>query len=205
MRHATSRELYAYWNRIRGDAAAPRRSDIEPGDIRRILPDTFILEIGRTGNPVVRLAGTRICSLYGREIKGLDFLDLWTAADRETIAGLGDRIREDAAGAVLDVELISTRGRSVSCEFVLLPLRHGTATHDRVLGSCAAHRRPYWFGSDPIARQRITALRLVWAGEERPLLEVSKSGRFVSLPAAFFLEQRGRRHGHLYVADGGKE
>ena len=100
MRHATSRELYAYWDRIRGAELAPRRSDVEPGDIRRVLPDTFILEVVGREDYLVRLAGTRMCSLYGREIKGTGFLDLWTREDRETIASVGTSVSEDAAGVV---------------------------------------------------------------------------------------------------------
>ena len=114
MRHATSRELFAYWNRIRGSEPAPRRSDIEPGDIRRVLPDTFILEVIASGNHRVRLAGTRMCSLYGREIKGGNFLDLWSDEDRHTVASAAERVAEDATGIVIETDLISARDRTVS-------------------------------------------------------------------------------------------
>jgi len=200
MRHATSRELFAYWNRIRGSDAAPRRTDIEPGDIRRVLPDTFILEVIAAGNQRVRLAGTRMCSLYGREIKGGNFLDLWSPEHRITVAGAAERVVEDATGVVLEAELVSMRGRSVSCEFLLLPLRHGVGTHDRILGSCAVHRRPYWFGTDPIARQSVGAVQLIGPGRHPA---ASDGNRFVTLPPSFLLAG-GRRHGHLYVVDGGK-
>ncbi len=149
MRHATSRELFAYWDRVRGGEAAPRRSEIEPGDIRRILADTFILEVVDRHSHVIRLAGTRMCSLYGREIKGTAFLGLWSAEDRDAIVTAATRVCADAAGAIVDVDLVSARGRSVACEFLLLPLRHGATSRDRILGSCAVHRRPYWFGTDP--------------------------------------------------------
>jgi hypothetical protein len=203
MRHATSRELFAYWDRIRDGETAPRRSDVEPGEIRRILGDTFILEVTGRGDALIRLAGTRICSLYGREIKGVPFLGLWSEEDRETIVTIVSGICQDAAGAVIDVDLISARGRSVACELLLLPLRHGATSRDRILGSCAAHRRPYWVGTDPIVRQAVTASKLVWPGEHSRGLGRDRS-RFVSLPPAFFRSGGGRRHGHLYVVDGGK-
>lgn len=203
MRHATSRELFAYWDRIRAGETAPRRSDVEPGDIRRILADTFILEVIAPQDHLVRLAGTRMCSLYGREIKGAPFLSLWSKDDRETIVSIVSGVCQDAAGAVIDVDLISARGRSVAGEFLLLPLRHGAASRDRILGSCAVHRRPYWFGTDPIMRQQISASKLVWPDEHPRALGPDRS-RFVSLPPAFFRSGGGRRHGHLYVVDGGK-
>ena len=42
MKHAASRELYAYWQEKRGPARAPERTDIEPGAIRAVLADAFV-------------------------------------------------------------------------------------------------------------------------------------------------------------------
>src|SRR3954454_9451040 len=43
MKHASIRELFAYWNLRRGARLAPDRSDIDPAVIRGVLADTFIL------------------------------------------------------------------------------------------------------------------------------------------------------------------
>jgi len=43
MKHPSVRELYDYWNARRGLRSAPDRADIEPGAIRRVLADTFIM------------------------------------------------------------------------------------------------------------------------------------------------------------------
>src|SRR6185503_20145730 len=104
MKHATSRELYDYWERLRRGQPAPHRSDIEPSDIRRILADTFILGVARREKYKIRLYGTRICALYGREIKGTNFFDLWTSDDRQAIATLAAAVSTDAAAAVLSLE-----------------------------------------------------------------------------------------------------
>jgi hypothetical protein len=128
---------------------------------------------------------------------------LWSKEDRETIATIVASICQDATGALLDVELVSQRGRTAACEFLLLPLRHGPSSRDRILGSCAPHRRPYWFGTDAIVSQQITASKLLWPDEHSRGLGAERS-RFVALPPAFFRSGGGRRHGHLYVVDGGK-
>ena len=70
MKHAASRELYAYWQEKRGARPAPERTDIEPGAIRAVLADAFILALDRGAGHPIRLAGTRMCALFGREIKG---------------------------------------------------------------------------------------------------------------------------------------
>ncbi|TXM87718.1 PAS domain-containing protein, partial [Methylobacterium sp. WL122] len=70
MKHPTSRMLYSYWDRLRGQRCAPERSEIEPGAIRHLLADSLILELDmphRTAT--LRLAGTRVCALFGRELR----------------------------------------------------------------------------------------------------------------------------------------
>jgi hypothetical protein len=85
MKHAGSRELYAYWDKKRGKRAAPERAEIEPGAIRNVLSDAFILALdGGAGHPF-RLAGTRVCALFGRELKSEPFIGLWAAASQRTI------------------------------------------------------------------------------------------------------------------------
>ncbi len=44
MKHKNNQVLFDYWNAIRAGRPAPRRPEIEPGDIRRVLPSVFILE-----------------------------------------------------------------------------------------------------------------------------------------------------------------
>src|ERR1700728_823423 len=85
MKHAASRELYAYWQELRGRRPAPTRAEIEPGAIRRILSEAFILALDRASGYPFRLAGTRVCALFGRELKGETFLDLWDEPGRRTV------------------------------------------------------------------------------------------------------------------------
>jgi hypothetical protein len=67
MKHSSIRELFDYWNERRGRRAAPERGDIEPGDIRGVLADTFILAFDAPASHPFRIAGTRVCALFGRE------------------------------------------------------------------------------------------------------------------------------------------
>ena len=71
MKHPSSRALYAYWDTLRAGRAAPERGELDPGAIRTILGDVMILEVGGPHRYAVRLAGTRICSLMGRELLSL--------------------------------------------------------------------------------------------------------------------------------------
>ena len=86
MKHQSTQALFNYWTRKRGRRRAPARSDIDPADIRRILADTFILTADFVNDIRVRLAGTRVCALFAREIKGEAFEDLWSEAEPRTSA-----------------------------------------------------------------------------------------------------------------------
>lgn len=203
MKHRHTRHLHTYWSDLRGEAAAPLRGAIEPGDIREVLGDTFILENAPPAAHIpFRLAGTRLCALYGRELKGRSFLGLWSEADIDAMATLLQAIGGDAAAAVLGVETFNERGQSVPSEMILLPLSRGGRLYDRVLGLMVPIERPYWLGLHPIIRQSVTSLRLIWP-DERPALAraVAPAVQASISPAAL---GGGRRHGHLVVLDGGR-
>ena len=211
MKHSASRELYDYWNRVRGTERAPHRGAIEPSDIRRVLADTFILEVAGRENFGVRLAGTRVCSIYCRELKGSNFFDLWGADDRSAMATLAAAVTEDGAAAVVTIEAKTARDQSVAAELILLPLRHTGAVFDRVLGSLAVLERPYWLGTEPVVAQTIASLRLIWPDEApkfmRRRTDSPAAARLTAVPKTPipFPVPNSRRRGHLFVVDGGKE
>ncbi|MGO8484754.1 PAS domain-containing protein, partial [Rhizobium leguminosarum] len=61
MRVQTTIEIFDYWNRIRGAADAPLKSQVEPSAVPHLLQSLFILERREGGDIGFRLAGTRIC------------------------------------------------------------------------------------------------------------------------------------------------
>ena len=69
MKQHGSIELFQYWDRLRDNRQAPKRTDIEPADIKSLLADTFILEKDGRGEAVFRLAGTRLCAVFGRALE----------------------------------------------------------------------------------------------------------------------------------------
>ena len=67
----------------------PRRSDINPAHIPRVLSGVSLVDVcAEKGSCRIRLAGTRLRDIYDREITGLfieDKHDYWIAAYRRTI------------------------------------------------------------------------------------------------------------------------
>lgn len=210
MKHRVTRELYDYWQRIRRGRAAPDRSEIEPGDIRSLLGDTFILEVVSRDEYRYRLAGTRICAAYGREMKGKEFLSFWAGKDRDSVATLLTAIGEDSAAAVLGVTGINDRGRELAFECLLLPVAQPGHGNSRVLGSFVPMDDPYWIGIHPIMQQKVTSLRLIWRDERStrisrgsdPSITPDVSDVFRGGPS--IAHSFRRRVAHLVVYDGGR-
>jgi hypothetical protein len=198
MKAAATRDLFAYWNGLRGARAAPERSDVDPAAIRRTLGDTFILEADAGAGYPFRLSGSRICDVTGHEMKGEAFLSLWREPDRTTLLDALATVSDDAAVAVVGAQGSTELGRRLDLEIGLLPLRHRGRTHARVLGSLAAVETPYWLGACPVTRFELASLRMIWpSGRRRPLEQVAAA----ALPK---LSGAGRRIGRFLVFDGGR-
>src|SRR5215831_6038238 len=96
MKSAPTRKLFSYWNARRGTRLAPERGDIEPGAIREVLGDSFILTFDPPADHPFRLAGTRVCALFERELKGTAFVHLWDLAGRVRIRELAATVADEA-------------------------------------------------------------------------------------------------------------
>jgi hypothetical protein len=162
MQQAVSRQLYAYWDRIRNGRIAPRRFEIEPARIPTLLPETFIVEGAGLLGFRFRLAGTKICEQFGKELRGIDLLSLWDHDDREQIASLLHTIFTDAAVGHGTFRAFTASNRQASFEFVLMPLIHTGESINRLLGVITAIEPPFWLGAEPLVRHEISELHVHW-------------------------------------------
>ncbi len=192
MKHAASRALYAYWDERRGTRAAPERAEIEPGAIRHVLSDTFIVALdGEAGYPF-RLAGTRICALFGRELKAEPFIGLWAAASQPIVADLIAVAAGERVGTVAGASATNSAGEPIELELLLLPLAVPRPSLARAIGILAPLQAPHWLGARAIGALTLGSRRHVGSGLQSRLLP-----RFMAPLAP------RSRHG-LVVHDGGR-
>lgn len=185
--------IFAYWDALRGERAAPDRGDIEPGRMRHVLADTFILA-SEDGLPATfRLAGTRTCALFGGEMKGRRFDSLWPGERRSEANRLADTVMAETAGLVIGVLGTNESGSQIALELVLLPLRHRGRTDARILGTISPASLPSWLGLVPLRSLETLSLRVV-----QPM---PPQGRASVQEARMAGGDRGRR---FVVLEGGK-
>ncbi len=175
MKQSTTKTLYGYWDAMRGTRLAPRRFEIEPARIADILSDTLILERGLDQGFQFRLAGTRICEVFGQELRGSDFLDGWSEEDQVALRRQLDVVGRQAGVAVITFEAETAAGRTARFEALLLPLMHMRETVDRILGSIVAIDTPDWLGHEPLVARRLIACDTIWPEGRAPA--TPESGR----------------------------
>ncbi len=196
MKLAVTTELYAYWNRLRGARSAPERNDVDPGAIRGVLADTFVLDFDEGRGFPFRIAGSRANAIFMKELRGLSFLELWRDDERKELNSILHCVADEAQPFLIGAEARPPGLGAVEIEAILLPLRHHGLTHARVLGAFAVHAAPSWIGlvgAGPIA---LTSLRALDPAS-RP-----GSARDSAPPAGVSLRNPPRRYKHLYVYSG---
>src|ERR1700710_1637101 len=107
MKHPSSREFFSYWDEKRGTARAPDRSDIEPGAVRELLGDIFVLSFDPPNGYPFRVAGTRVCALLGCDQKGQSFSALFAPQCRREIEDIIGNVAEEMLAAVAGITAIA--------------------------------------------------------------------------------------------------
>ena len=182
MKNSATKALHAYWDRLRGARSAPDRTDLDPGAIRDLLGDVFLLELGGKDRHVVRLAGTRICTLLGRELKDRPFAETFAAEEWHELFRLLDGVAGTSVPVVAGVVGETADGRTLDLELLVLPLRHRGRTHTRLLGSLTSAQWPYWAGSQAVMRLRLVSTRYLAANGGDDIDLIAASVRAVGAP-----------------------
>lgn len=195
MRNQASRQVFDYWIQLRGSRPAPLRTEIDPVALRRFLPHLFIAESSPQGDLSFRLAGTRICDLFGREFRGSSFGTIWSDGESRRSLEIVQNVIHYEQPALLQVG-VAKDDEAYPYELLMLPVRSVGSHSDRVLGALLPRQ-------DPVPETAFPATGLAlesWAflekdGAEPQLNEADgDEGPFSrfwrSLPATFFSHNR---------------
>jgi hypothetical protein len=157
MKHPASREFFAYWDGQRGNARAPDRSDIEPGAVRELLGDIFVLSCDAEAGYPFRVAGTRVCALFGRDVKDKSFIDLFAAASRREIEEITAVVADETLPAIAGLTATSPRGATTHLELLLLPFNPRSHTPISLTGLLA----PFEAAHETLGELSLTSWRYI--------------------------------------------
>ncbi|HZZ69100.1 MAG TPA: PAS domain-containing protein [Phenylobacterium sp.] len=133
-------ELFAYWASLRDGPLLPGRRRLDPAAIKRLLPTISLIDVRPPPRDAaapefrMRLAGTGLYGVYGREITGKRLSDIYnTAAADYWRVELG-RVVSERRPAV-GVHSLAWRGAShLSILWLRLPLASDGEQVDMILG-----------------------------------------------------------------------
>jgi hypothetical protein len=155
MKHPSSRAFFAYWDKKRGDARAPDRSEIEPGAVRELLGDIFVLSYDAAAGYPFRVAGTRVSALLGRDPKDRSFSALFNTEARREIEEIIAVVSEEMLAAVAGITATAQDGSPVQLELLLLPFNARANTPLSLTGLLA----PFGEGHSVLNDFRLTSWR----------------------------------------------
>jgi hypothetical protein len=134
MRQKTTQALYDYWQTLCRGQIVPDRNDLDPSKLAPLLQDVFILGADHIGSWRYRVAGTRLSSFAGRELRDEPFERWWRSVDRLDANRLISGVANDSVPLVGGITGHGADQCNHDFEVLLLPLRHGGRNKLRMLG-----------------------------------------------------------------------
>jgi hypothetical protein len=192
--HSGTRNLFRYWESIRGERSAPLRSQIALQHIHQLLPWIFICEpTGESHSHRLRLAGTGICQLWGENMTGKDLFASWKTFERETMNRLLNAAICDLQPFVMRCRARTETGFSTHLEIIGLPVEADDTHANQVLGLVIPFHESNWLCTHHLVSFELVSVRIIWtepvpAKDSVPVKPVS----------------RGRKFRHLHVIPGGR-
>lgn len=130
-------ELFEYWQLKRAGRAVPARRDIDPTDIPSLLPNIFIFDV--IHNPrdyVLRLLGTNLVSVLGRDFTGARFDEMYQGNLARTLHHQYDWAVDHWQPVYSRMDASWMKKDYIYYDRLLLPLSSTGETVDKLLG-CA--------------------------------------------------------------------
>jgi hypothetical protein len=128
-------EIFTYWASRRHEGRLPARASIHPADFKRHLPTISLIDV-RNGprDYRLRLAGTGLYAVYGREITGRTLAEVYNSSAADYWRAELDKVVEEKRPGV-GVHNFAWRGAShVSILWLRLPMSSNGIDVDMILG-----------------------------------------------------------------------
>jgi hypothetical protein len=128
-------ELFSYWASCRQGGRLPGRASIQPDHFKRHLPTVSLIDVVQAPQDYrLRLAGTGLYGVYGREITGRRLEEVYNSAAADYWRAELDKVVEGRRPGV-GVHNLSWRGAPhLSILWLRLPLASNGADVDMILG-----------------------------------------------------------------------
>jgi hypothetical protein len=137
LRHDDQRTLYDYWRARQRSGRLPARADIDPADLRHLLPRLALIDVLREDHDLAfryRLTGTEIVNRAGRDPTGKRFEELYRGDYLQTANATYRQVVDTGRPHTSDRVYPLVPGREyMRYDRLLLPLAGDGVTVDMVM------------------------------------------------------------------------
>ena len=132
--HATVRGLYDYWDAKRAGRSMPARGDLDPADLKRLLPHLILIDVvADERRYVYRLVGTREVEMRGVDPTGKAVRDAYYAESAEETLLYLDRCVQTGEPVLYRGMYRPTSTRTQQEDTIFLPLSKDGENVDMIL------------------------------------------------------------------------
>jgi hypothetical protein len=161
----------AYWRAKRGSRSMPSRRDIDPVEVRKLLPNLQLIERVVSGRWRFRLIGTALVEAFGRDYTGQFPDELFDAARAKSIRETHDAVRDARRPMFLRSRYVTTKDVDIVANRLYLPLSDDDIEVNMILGALT------------LAFGTVGSIAGAWGGSARLVSAVSEI-EMVDAPSA---------------------
>lgn len=134
-RHAILRDLHSYWLAKKRHRLAPGRKDIDPAELRSLLPHLFMVDVENKPRRFrFRLVGTAIVSSFGLDITGRYLEEIGFSDQAPSVLAHYGAVATTAEPSCHHVHFTRGSGRYLAYERLIVPLSSDGTSVDMLLG-----------------------------------------------------------------------
>ena len=161
--HPGSRRLFSHWEALRAERAYPTREEFIFEPIKDLLPDMVILDRDHLRDSFrYRLAGSRVCGLFGKNLTTTDALLNWDNFEKNIISKQLNTALLQFQPSLIRMRLTTDTGQIVALEFIALPIQLRDSDRMQLVGGMFAFRDSRNLGHSTIVAQELASARIIW-------------------------------------------
>jgi hypothetical protein len=163
MLHPGSRQLFRYWETLRAEKAYPRREDVDFAAIKTVMPDLVVIERDHLRKSFrYRLAGSRVCALFGSNLTGKDLFANWDHFETDVIRRHLEITLTRFQPAVIRMRLTTDHEQQLAAELVVLPVQMQNSNRVQLIGGMFPFRPVGSMGHISIVSRELVSARIIW-------------------------------------------
>jgi hypothetical protein len=131
----SGRRLAAYWFSLPRDGGLlPPRAAFNPAAIKDLLPMVLVRDVNPDGTSTMRLLGTGITDLFGKDFTGQPGISVMPAHEHERYRQVSRIMFETPCGVHVRLTMVTTHGQELPIENVSFPFAPSADGQRRTLG-----------------------------------------------------------------------